>query len=144
MVGSWGRRNGTQYANTPRAAWGIIQQPWFRFRNDECERICREAWAQPAPTKGELFIVAEDQSWSGQTGRMVETASPLKQCSLVIWEGEALQLGQRRFREYNDGEYNDGEYYRWYTSNDGVRWYPAGRLLQLNPVMEVQILSTPK
>jgi hypothetical protein len=127
-VGMWGKRVGTTYAYTPRAAYAICHLPWFRFRNAECERICREAWAQPAPTKGEYFVVADpsERPEAGWATR-VEATSPLRKCSLARYEGEAgLPMRCALF------QIGDSDFYQWSEKGDDFYWRDFGRLLRLN------------
>lgn len=125
-IGMWGRRVGTTYAHTPRAAWGLYGNPWFRFRNAECERICREAWAQPAPTEGEYFVVI-DKADVPDVRFGTRAVDALRKCSLARWEGDALPWGRSRL--YQEG---DTDVYQWYVIGNDYSWSPAGRPMRLN------------
>lgn len=126
-IGFSGRRCGTTYAHTPRAAWALRGLPWFRFRNAECERLCREEWQKPAPTESDLFVVVDDieRPDIGISTR-IDRPDPLRSDTLVQYELEGLPWGKSRF--YRIG---DGPYYEFVTTRDGVFWSPAGRLLKL-------------
>ena len=45
LGGFVGNRVGTRYAYTPDQVREIIDKPYFRYRNDDCWRLCLSAWA---------------------------------------------------------------------------------------------------
>lgn len=126
-IGYSGRRCGTALAYTPRAAWALRAMPWFRFRNAECERICKAAWAEPAPIESDLFVVApEGERPDIGISTRIDRPHPVRDDPLVKWELEGLPWGKSRV--YQIGE---GPYFEFCTTRDGIFWTPAGRLLKL-------------
>lgn len=126
IVGSRGRRVGTQYANTPEQARAMRGQPWFRFRNDDAERVCLEAWSLPEPTSGLYFDVADEARPDlGSSGRGHEV---LLDCPLAKRERLYIRGADTATLQRFDGT----DLFQWFGRCADGYHHPFGRLLKLN------------
>lgn len=128
-IGWSGRRVGTTYAHTPRAALSIYSEPWFRFRNEECERICREAWKEPAPTASRHFVATElatpDHDWTTS-----DLPDELARDELVQWERQAYR--NARLHQFNTRP----DLFQIYQKRADYCWHPVGRVFQITAAGE--------
>jgi len=125
ILGSLGGRVGTCYAHTPRQAWGMVQEPWFRFRNAECEAECLAAWKAGAPG-GKYFSAAPDEETPtvGHSERIDDRE--VLSCPLAVWERDGQSSGARHLQRYSGTDYC-----RWYYTKGDGWWNPYGQLLKL-------------
>lgn len=124
--GRWGNRVGTSYAFTPREAYGLRGEPWFRFRNAETKEICRRGWAEPPPMSGRYFDVVPDHERPAVRSS-TKTSGELSRCDLASWEGAAICWGRKSLCRLGATDY-----YQWFEVGDDYAWSPRGRLLKLN------------
>lgn len=122
-LGWTGRRVGTRFAHNPRQVRAIYNEPWFRFRNDDCERLCREAWRAVEPTEGTHFVVADvpppETGWCTRIDDL-----ELRRCPLAKYEAD----GYRNARLHQIG---DTDFYQCLASDNGFGWDRVGRVLRL-------------
>ncbi len=123
-IGWSGRRCGTTFAYTPRGVLGLYGEPWFRFRNADCERVCREAWALPEPSAGTYFDVADEPDPDVGHSTRVDDRDLLR-CPLVRWEGAPFRNSRLHRRGSTD-------LYRLLQKRPDYFWYPVGRVLRIN------------